>query len=336
MNAFNSVVTDDYSLYHGDCCEVVQALPDNCMDFVIFSPPFTNLYIYSDSVRDMGNCANDAEFFAHYDFLAPELLRITRPGRLCAVHCKDIVDYQERDGRAGLRDFPGELIRSHERAGWKYHSRVTIWKDPVTEMQRTKAHGLLHKSLCRDSTISRQGLPDYLLVFRKWARDKDEAALAQPVTSGDPNARFGSYVGQDLPALSGGDSASDRRSDSIRVWQRYASPVWFDIDTMNVLNIAQARGDQDEKHICPLQLDVIERAVHLWSNEGDVVFTPFMGIGSEVYGALKQGRRGCGVELKREYFEAACKHIDGLRLSRQQMSLLDALQEPQVLEAVAR
>jgi hypothetical protein len=321
MNCIDQIVTDDYALYHGDCCEVVKALPDNSMDLLIYSPPFVNLYIYSDSIRDMGNCASDTEFFEHYSFLASELLRITRPGRLCVVHCKDLVDYQGRDGRAGLRDFPGELIRAHEAAGWKYHSRVTIWKCPVTEMQRTKSHGLLHKQLCKDSTFSRQGLPDYLVVFRKWAEGDDDAAEVVPVTGEGEDARFDYYVGTEGPQLSEGQTARDRRGDSIKIWQRYASPVWFDIDQMNVLNVQQARGSQDEKHICPLQLDVIERCVHLWSNPNDVVFTPFMGIGSEVYSALKHNRRGCGVELKDEYFQAAKRNVQSIMETRKQQSL---------------
>jgi len=247
---------EDYQLYHGDCVTVARALPDDSIHFSIFSPPFSSLYIYSDAIEDMGNSADDDEFFAHFDFLIPELLRITKPGRLCAVHCKDLVNYKGRDGAAGIRDFSGEIIRHFSAAGWQYHSKVTIWKDPVIEMQRTKAHGLLYKQLRADSTFSRQGMPEYLLIFRKWAQSEEQELAIEPVT----------HTKEDFP---------------LDIWQRYASPVWFDIRQTRVLNVEQARESQDEKHICPLQLDVIERAVQLWSNPGDVVFSPFAGIGSE-------------------------------------------------------
>lgn len=281
---------EDWMLYRGDAVEVVRGLPDDSIGLSVFSPPFSSLYTYSDSDRDMGNCSDDSEFFQHYAHLLPELYRATRPGRLCAVHCKDLVDYKGSAGRAGLRDFPGDLIRAHEAAGWKYHSRVTVWKDPVREMQRTKAHGLLYKQLRRDSTFSRQGLAEYVLVFRKWAEESEEVA---PVT----------HTEESFP---------------LPQWQEWASPVWMDIQQTNVLNAEIAREDRDEKHICPLQLDLIERCVRLWSNEGDVVFSPFSGVGSEGVISLQSARRFVGVELKEQYFLRAA---DNLTNCRRQLSL---------------
>lgn len=288
-------VGNNYAIYVGDCVQVIKEMPDNSVHYQLHSPPFSSLYIYSDSISDMGNCADDEEFFRHYKFLIPELYRILIPGRLCSVHCKDLVDYKGSSGRAGLRDFSGEIVRAFEECGFKYHSRVTIWKDPVIEMQRTKSQGLLHKQVKHDSTMSRQGLPDYLLTFRKWPED-GQTSGPEPVTR--PNG-FDSYVGTEKPEFRGSSY------DSISVWQKYASPVWFDINQTNVLNAKISRSTEDEKHICPLQLDIIERAVHLWTNPNDVVFTPFAGVGSEIYGALKMKRRGIGIELKPEYAKYA-------------------------------
>lgn len=284
----------DWSLYNGDCVEVIRGIPDRSIGLSVFSPPFSNIYTYSSSQRDMGNSADDAEFFRHYEYLLPELYRITRPGRLCCVHCKDIVQYAGSSGRAGLRDFPGELVRAHQKYGWMLHSKVTIWKCPVREMQRTKAHGLLYKQLRRDSSFSRQGLAEYVLTFRRWADDGEEI---EPVM----------HTEDDFP---------------LEQWQEWASPVWMDIQQTNVLNVQQAREDQDEKHICPLQLDLIERCIKLWSNRGDVVFSPFAGIGSEPVTAIKCGRRAVGIELKPQYYEIACRNLDA---SNRQISLFDNL-----------
>lgn len=284
---------EDYVLYNADSVELVRQLPEDSVGLSAFSPPFSSLYCYSDSPRDMGNCTDDGEFLQHYGFLAGELLRITRPGRLCAVHCKDLVDYKGSSGRAGLRDFPGDLIRVHEAAGWKYHARATVWKCPVTEMQRTKAHGLLYKQLRADSTFSRMGLAEYVLFFRKWPDDGDAVV---PVT----------HTELTFP---------------LDQWQDWASPVWMDIDQTNVLNVEQARSGEDEKHMCPLQLDLIERVVRLYSNPGDVVFSPFAGIGSEGVVALRCGRRFVGSELKPEYCKWAARN---LRAARTQLSLFAA------------
>lgn len=273
---------DRFASFHGDCVDVVRQMPDASVDFSIYSPPFAGLYIYNDSIADMGNCKDDGEFVAHYQFLADELYRVMRPGRIVAVHCKDLVYYKTQRGTAGLRDFPGELIRAHVGAGFDFHSRVTIWRDPVREMTKTKAHGLLYKQLRADSTFSRQGLPEYFVVFRKWAAEGDEI---RPVTHTREN-----FV---LPQ-----------------WQEWASPVWMDTRETDVLNTEAARVPGDERHICPLALDLIERGVTLWSNPGDVVLSPFMGIGSEGVAALKLKRKFVGVELKESYFRQACRYLD--------------------------
>lgn len=306
---FGSETGNGWQLHHGDCVHVSKLIPDDSIGFSVYSPPFSNLYIYSDSEFDMGNSTDDGQFMQHFSYLAAELHRITMPGRLTAIHCKDLPMYKGRDGAAGLRDFPGEIIKMFESKGWQYHSRVTIWKDPVIEMQRTKNHGLLYKQLCKDSAASRQGMADYIIVMRKWA-DEDQW---QPVTRG--KERFFDYVGSsqcapDRKDWSRARSEEDRvRLYSISVWQRYASPVWFDIDQTDVLNYKLAKEKDEERHICPLQLDVIERCIELWSNPGDLVFSPFTGIGSEGYISLKSGRRFVGAELKKSYFDIACRNL---------------------------
>ena len=288
MKVLGEAHGEDFAIYNADTVDFIRQLPDRHVDLSVFSPPFSSLYTYSGSDRDMGNCADDAEFIKHYGFMVGELFRITKPGRLCAVHCKDLVDYAGSAGRAGLRDFPGEIIRVHEAAGWKFHSRTTVWKSPVTEMQRTKAHGLLYKQLRSDSTFSRMGLADYILWFRRWAEEGEEVV---PVT---------------------------HTSDSFPLdqWQEWASPVWMTIDQTDVLNVEQARGGKDEKHMCPLQLDLIERVVRLHSNAGETVFSPFAGIGSEGYSALRCGRKFVGVELKPEYFRWAVRNLEAARQQR--------------------
>lgn len=284
ISALDHACGDDWQLFQGDCVEVVRQLPPASVDLAVYSPPFSNLYCYGDSERDMGNSLDDAQFFAHYRFLVDELLRVLRPGRVAAIHCKDLVNYKGRDGKAGLRDFPGDLIRVHQAAGFAYHSKVTIWKCPVTEMTRTKAHGLLYKQLRADSTFSRQGLAEYVVVVRKWTGAAEDA-LVQPVT----------HTPESFP---------------LAQWQQWASPVWMDIDDMDVLNVRQARDSKDEKHMCPLALPIIERCVGLWSNPGDVVLSPFAGIGSEGWQALKMKRRFIGVELKDTYFAHARRNLE--------------------------
>lgn len=285
-------IDNKMALYNGDSCQLIKQMPDESQHFQIFSPPFANLYIYSDDLADMGNCKNSEEFFEQFDFLIPELYRTLKQGRMCAVHCKDLVKYKNRDGMAGIYDFSGDIIKHFEKFGFQYHSRITVWKDPVIEMQRTKAHGLLWKQLRKDSTFSRAGMPDYILLFRKWA---DDESKIEPVT----------HTMENFPVQQWQQYASP-------AWEYEASPVWWDIQQTNVLNSKIARDDKDEKHICPLQLDVIERLIELYTNEGDVVFTPFLGIGSEAYVALKMKRKAIGIELKEAYFNQAvanCKEI---------------------------
>ena len=286
----NQELSDQWALYHGDCCEVIKGIPTESIGFSVYSPPFCSLYVYSNSERDMGNSKSYDEFFDHYRFLIQELFRVTKPGRLSSVHCMNLPTTKQRDGQIGIDDFRGDIIRAHREAGWIYHSEVCIWKDPVTAMQRTKAIGLLHKQVVKDSCMSRQGIPDYVCTFRK------PGVNPQPVAG-----EFDRFIG---------DTTMFRQTGnlSIDIWQRYASPVWMDINANRTLQYMQAREEDDERHICPLQLDVIERCLELWSNEGDTVLTPFAGIGSEVYSAVRMGRIGIGIELKKSYWEIAVKN----------------------------
>lgn len=314
---FESASGQSWTMYLGDCVPVAQTLPDNSIDFSVYSPPFANLYIYSDAEADMGNSADDDEFFDHYEYLIQELYRVTLPGRLTAVHCKDLPAYMNRDGAAGLRDFPGEIIRRHEKHGWQYHSRVTIWKDPVIEMQRTKNHGLLHKNFTERGEACRQGMPDYLIVFRKWPIDGGREIKH--------NLKVGDYIGENPPTEDEIYPLKRSRDAnySIAVWQRYASPVWWDIDQTNVLNYQQARDNEDEKHICPLQLDVIAKALEIWTMPGETVLSPFAGIGSEGYQAIKQGRKFIGIELKESYWRVAQKFLREAETSKNQLRMFE-------------
>lgn len=270
-------VNDDFSIYNGDSCELIKDIPDNSIHYTIFSPPFASLYTYSNSDRDMGNCKGDDEFYEHFKFLAEELYRVTMPGRLLSFHCMDLPLMKQRDGVIGLKDFPAIVRQIFEDVGFVYHSKVTIWKNPVTEMQRTKALGLLWKQIKKDSSMNRQGIPDYIVTMRK-PMDNPE-----PITHTD-------------------------ESFPCDVWQKYASPVWMDIKQSDTLQRQSARQEQDEKHICPLQLEVIQRCIELWSNPGDIIFDPFAGIGSSPYTAIRLGRRGLGFELKQSYYEQAVKN----------------------------
>lgn len=280
---------DGWAIYNGDCCEVVKDIPSDSVDFSVFSPPFASLYVYSDIVNDMGNCESDDEFFQHFRFLVSELLRIVKPGRLVSVHCTNFPAMLSIDGYIGRKDFRGDIIRCFRENGWIYHSEVVVWKDPVVEMQRTKALGLLHKQVVKDSSMSRQGIPDYVCTFRKPGKNQS------PIAGG-----FDHFAGE----------AFERTGDlSIDIWQRYASPVWMDIRQSRTLNARPARDENDVRHVCPLQLDVIHRCLQLWSNPGDVVFSPFAGIGSEGYESILCGRKFLGIELKESYFDEACKNL---------------------------
>lgn len=291
MNVLNQVIKENYSLYNGDSCEIMTTIPDNSIHYSIFSPPFADLYVYSNSERDMGNCKSKSEFYEHFRFIVKELYRIMMNGRLVSFHCMNLPTSKQRDGFIGITDFRGELIRLFEECGFIYHSEVCIWKDPVIAMQRTKALGLLHKQIKKDSAMCRQGIADYLVTMRK---------------PGDNPEKI-THTNESFP---------------VHIWQNYASPVWMDINPSDTLQRTSAREEKDEKHICPLQLDVIKRGINLWTNPNDIVFTPFMGIGSEVYQALKMGRRGIGIELKESYYNQAvvnCENAEKIKGS----SLLD-------------
>lgn len=276
----------NFHIQRGDCCQLIRGLADKSVGFSIFSPPFVDLFTYSDHLEDMGNSSDYKQFEQHFkNYLVPELYRVMQDGRNVAVHCMDLPIQKGKEGYIGLRDFSGLIIKSFEDNGFIYHCRVTIWKNPVTEMQRTKALGLLHKQIKKDAVMSRVGIPDYILVFRK------EGENLNPIKHQDTDNSKPDYLPVDL-------------------WQKYASPVWYDIDYSNTLNYKSGRDEKDEKHICPLQLPTIERCLHLWSNEGDTVLTPFMGIGSEVYQSVKMNRYGIGFELKKTYFDLALKNCN--------------------------
>jgi DNA modification methylase len=296
------VITQDqgklWHVWNADCIEVAKALPENSVGYSIFSPPFASLYTYSNSDRDMGNCRNDGDFAKHFRFLVAELYRVLKPGRLVSFHCMNLPTSKQHHGYIGQRDFRGDLIRDFERAGFILHSEVVIWKDPVTAMQRTKAIGLLHKQIVKDSCMSRQGIPDYLITMRKDGKN------LEPV-----DGELDKYVGDMSPEEFERQSVINGSNLSIDIWQKYASPVWMDIDPSDTLQRESARDDKDERHICPLQLQVIERGLTLWSNPGDVVLSPFMGIGSEGVKSIQMGRKFIGVELKPSYYKQAVLNL---------------------------
>lgn len=278
MNVLNQASGDNYTVFHGDCVDVLKGIPDATIDYSIFSPPFASLYTYSNSPRDMGNVRNDAEFFEHFAFLIAELRRVMKPGHNVSFHCMLMPTSKERDGYIGLKDFRGDLIRAFQAHGFIYASEVCIWKDPVTSMQRTKALGLLHKTVRTNACMSRQGIPDYLVTMRA------PGEMVDKVTH-DPDQY------------------------PVDKWQKVASPVWMDIDPSDTLQYRSAREHDDERHICPLQLEVIRRGIDLWTNPGDVVLSPFTGIGSEGFVAVEMGRKFVGAELKQSYFEQAARNL---------------------------
>jgi DNA modification methylase len=321
----DQIHSEKYSLYHGDSCEVIKGLPDNSIHYSIFSPPFSSLYTYSASDRDMGNCKSLDEFSTHFEFLAKELHRVIKTGRLLSFHCMQLPASKARDGYIGLKDFRGDLIRIFQSAGFVFHSEVCIWKDPVTAMQRTKAIGLLHKQVCKDSALSRQGIPDYLVTMRKLGDN------TEPVEGG-----FDEYYGENIHGLNltadrlpdgsiyyAPVDGQDMRRSSIDIWQRYASPVWMDIDPSDTLQKDSARANEDERHICPLQKSVIRRGMQLWTNPGDAVLDPFNGIGSTGHICVEQGRKYIGIELKDSYFNASAKNLDAVATKPKQMSLME-------------
>lgn len=299
MNIIDQYTTDRYTLINGDTTEVIRDIPSNSIGFSVYSPPFSSLYTYSNSDRDLGNSKTDEEFYIHFSFIVKELYRILMPGRIMAVHCMNLPTSKERDGYIGIKDFRGDLIRLFQDNGFIYHAETCIWKNPVTAMQRTKALGLLHKQIKKDSCMSRMGIPDYVVFMRK---------------PGENPSRV-THTNESFPVSLWQDYASP-------VWDELNSPVWWDINQSNTLNRMFA-DEESERHICPLQLDVIERCLKMYSNEGDVVFTPFMGIGSEVYQSVKMGRKAIGIELKTEYYNQAVLNMHALDEERNQITIDD-------------
>lgn len=304
MDCIDKYIGNGYALYQGDTCELIRNIPDESVHCEIYSPPFSSLYTYSNSDRDLGNSKSDEEFFEHFHFITTELFRILKPGRIMAVHCMNLPTSKEHDGFIGIKDFRGDLIREFQRVGFIYHAEACIWKNPVVAMQRTKALGLLHKQIKKDSCMSRMGIPDYIVIMRKPGENKE------PVW----------HTNESYPVTEWQEVASP-------IWEYDHSPCWWDINQSDTLNVAMARDGRDERHICPLQLPVIERLLKLYTNPNDIVFTPFMGIASEVYQSVKMGRRGVGIELKESYFKAAMQNMQSLDLEKEQMSLFDFIGE---------
>lgn len=297
MKAIDEKHGDNWAFYNADCVEFAKSLPDNCIDFSVYSPPFSSLYIYSESAFDMGNVSGDAEFIERYRFLVREKLRITRPGRLTAIHVKDLVFYQNSSerGDSGLRPFSDMCTQVHIEEGWTFHCRITIFRDPVLERAKTNAHGLLWKTFQKDASFCRVGMPEYVLVFRKWAKAGEED-LVQPVE----------HPKDKVP---------------LEMWQELASPVWnykpgqsgqgdYDMPSTDVMNVAMARDPDAEKHLCPMPLNITKRALDLWTNEGDTVFSPFGGIGSEGVASIDRGRRFIGTELHPIYWRQGCSNLE--------------------------
>ncbi len=301
MKAIDQFTTERYTLINGDTTEIITTLPDNSIGMSVFSPPFSSLYTYSNSDRDLGNSRSDEEFFTHFEFIVKELHRIMMNGRIVAIHCMNLPTSKERDGYIGIKDFRGDLIRLFQSVGFIYHAETCIWKNPVTAMQRTKALGLLHKQIKKDSCLSRMGIPDYVVFMRK----------------GGENPERVTHTNDDFPVDLWQDYASP-------IWDELNSPVWWDINQSNTLNRVFS-DEESERHICPLQLDVIDRCLRMYSNEGDVIFTPFMGVGSEVYESVKMNRKAIGIELKREYYLQAVSNMQALDNDRNQMTIEDYL-----------
>ena len=318
----NQKVLPDYAIFHSDCVLVMKDMPDNSVGFTVTSIPFSSLYSYTDAKEDMGNVRTDEEFWEGMSYMLTELYRITKPGRLVATHCMDLPSTLERDGYIGLRDFSGDVIRNYCKQGFHYHSKVTIWKDPLVAATRTHAVGLAHKELVKDSAISRQGIADYLIVVRKPGRNPD------------PISHLPSGLMRWIGPPEGEPKAEKRSNPALNkyshyVWQRYASPVWMDIDPSDTLQFRSAREDDDSRHICPLQLTVIRRAMELWSKPMDTVFDPFSGIGSVGYVALQENRRYVGCELKESYYKQSIRNLNSVLESRSQ-DMLELHDDPNI------
>ena len=310
MQVKQQLITKKFAIYCGDCCEVLPDIPDESVGFSVFSPPFASLYQYTDEDADMSNSDTVEQFFEHFDFLVDQLKRVLMPGRNIAIHCMDLPTFKSKGEQIGIRDFPGDIIRCLLYHGFIYHSRICIWKDPLIAAVRTKAIGLAHKQAVKDSSMIRAGIPDTLLTFRKPGenpkRIENKGGLVEYHGKRTIPIKLNKYIGWE-------EQRTNKRSHWI--WQQYASPVWFDVRQTNVLPFREARDTDDEKHICPLQLDTIERCMAMWSTKGDAVLTPFMGVGSEIYVAVKNGRRGIGIELKESYYRQA---VENLRLLKKQ------------------
>lgn len=303
------VVTKQWALYNGDCVEVLPGIKDESAGHVLYSPPFADLFSYSDSDRDMGNCRDYDEFFTHFQFLASELMRVLMPGRIMAVHCMDLPIHQNKEGYSGTRDFSGDLIRCFQKEGFIYHCpRITIWKDPLIAATRTHAKNLAHGQIVKDSAACGIGTPDHIVVMRKPGDNPEPIRHPEGLTE---------YAGsREIPRhLNRFAGHADQRTNkrSHWIWQQYASPVWMDIRQTKVLPYRKGKEEDDQRHICPLQTDTIERCLTLWSNPGDVVLSPFAGVGSEVYVAVKMGRRGVGIELKPTYYRQAVRNLESLK-----------------------
>jgi DNA modification methylase len=313
-----------FSFYHGDCVEAMKGIPGNSVGYSIYSPPFASLYTYSNSAHDMGNVRSHSEFYEHYRFLIKEQYRTLIPGRVLSCHCMNLPTSKERDGYIGIHDFRGDLIRLYQEAGFIYHSECVIWKDPVVARARTNALGLLHKQVIKDSAMCRQGIPDYLITFRKPGKNPDPVQYC-----------FDTYYGSDPEPTAEYTTPTDNRNwYSIEVWQRYADPIWMDIDPSDTLQYRSARENDREKHICPLQKTVIRRGIQLWSNPGDTILDPFGGIGTTPYIAMEMKRKGIGIELKRSYYEQAVKNCQAAEQVALSPTLFDLIDEQETAALV--
>lgn len=310
----DQTIGDKFAMYHADCVDVMRGIPDDYVHFSVFSPPFASLFTYSASPRDFGNVTDNTEFFEQHAHMVRELYRVIKPGRLVSAHCMLLPTSKMRDGFIGLTDFRGDLIRQFQAAGFVFHSEVVIWKDPVSAMQRTKALGLLHKQVAKDSCMSRQGIPDYLVTMRKPGENSEPVEGLFERFVGEQS--HDEFVAICRVAWERKDSPIRRMTFeeflSVNIWQRYASPVWMDIDPNDTLQFRSVREDADERHLCPLQLPVIRRALDMWSNPGDTILSPFAGIGSEGVVAVQEGRRFIGAELKASYYKQAVANLQAV------------------------
>lgn len=308
--------TDKYWIINGDSCQILPKIKRESIDFSCFSPPFASLYSYSDDPKDLGNCRTYDEFFTHFGYIVEQLERLLKPGRLVAVHAMDLPTHKSNGEEIGLNDFPGDIVTCFKKYGFIFHSRHVIWKDPLVAATRTKAIGLAHKQIIKDSSMCRTGIMDMILAFRK------KGVNPKPISHERGLTEY--YGATPIPHnleryLSDGDTADQSKNKrSHWIWQKYASPVWMDIRQTKVLPFKEAKDKEDQRHLCPLQGDVIVRCLELWTNPGDVVLTPFMGVGSEVYYAIKHGRKGLGIELKPSYFRQAKRNLDSLTRKQQQ------------------